>query len=304
MKTSLRRYKILYNGNQIVEKSNILVKNRGELGSELTGKLEALSNQLRKFLPGGVIVAFSGGIDSAMLLWAAKKVKDESGGKLLAVTTDSPSLSRTELEDALGFAKDLHVEHTIEKSEEIFDEEYIRNDYDRCYYCKKELFGITGSIAKGDKYKWVLYGYNVSDGDDIRPGHKAALENNVISPLADAGFTKDDIRTVLRANHLAIAEKPASPCLSSRIMTGIPITKKRLNDIEAMEAILKEAGIKVFRVRLCRESAELFFRIESAPEEMQSVLQQGEILVAEGKKRGYKWVTLDFEPYRSGGGVS
>ncbi len=287
-----------------MKKGNILVKNSQKLGRVLTDKLEKLSKQLNKLLPDGVIVAFSGGIDSAMLLWAAKKVKDENGGKLLAVTTDSPSLSRTELEDALTFAKDLHVEHAIEKSEEILDEEYVRNDYDRCYYCKTELFGITGSIAKSDEYKWVLYGYNFSDGDDVRPGHKAALENNVISPLADAGFTKDDIRKVLRAHHLTIAEKPASPCLSSRIMTGISITEKRLNDIEAMEAILKNAGIKIFRVRLCQESSELFFRIESASDELKKVLEQCEVLVAEGKKRGYKWVTLDLEPYRTGGGVS
>ncbi len=282
----------------------MLVRNAEILGPVLTDKLEKLSKQLSVFLPDGVIVAFSGGIDSAMLLWAAKKVKDEKGGRLLAVTTDSPSLSRTELEDAVKFAEDLNVNHRIEKSEEIFDEKYIRNDYDRCYYCKTELFDITGSIVNNDGYKWVLYGYNFSDGNDIRPGHKAALENKVISPLSDAGFTKDDIRTVLRSNHLTIAEKPASPCLSSRIMTGISITEKRLNDIEAMEVILKEAGVKVFRVRLCQESTEFFFRIESSSEEMQTVLKQHEDLVAEGKKRGYKWVTLDLEPYRTGGGVS
>ncbi|GAX61909.1 ATP-utilizing enzymes of the PP-loop superfamily [Candidatus Scalindua japonica] len=291
--------------NQVIEKiSTILAKNSEESGSVLTGKLEKLSKQLSRLLPDGIIVAFSGGIDSAMLLWAAKRVKDENGGRLLAVTTDSPSLSRTELEAALKFAKDLNVDHRIKKSEELLDEKYIQNDYDRCYYCKTELFDITGSISKNDKYKWVLYGYNLSDGDDVRPGHKAALENNVISPLADAGFTKEDIRAVLRSNHLAIAEKAASPCLSSRIMTGISITERRLNDIEDMEAILRKTGIKIFRVRLCQENRGLFLRIESVPEEMQAVLEQHEVLVAEGKKRGYKWVTLDLEPYRIGGGVS
>ncbi len=295
----------MYYNNQILEKSsNILAGNGEKLGQVLTGKLEKLSMQLNKLLVDGVIVAFSGGIDSAMLLWSAKRVKDENGGKLLAVTTDSPSLSRAELEAALAFANDLNVEHRIEKSEELLDEKYIRNDYDRCYYCKSELFDITGSIATSDEYKWVLYGYNFSDGSDIRPGHRAALENRVISPLADTGFTKDDIRSVLRSNHLTIAEKPASPCLSSRIMTGISITEKRLNDIEAMEMILGKAGVKIFRVRLCQEKTELFLRIESAPEEMQTVLEQYESLVSEGKKRGYKWITLDLEPYRTGGGVS
>ncbi|MBT3878297.1 MAG: ATP-dependent sacrificial sulfur transferase LarE [Candidatus Scalindua sp.] len=295
----------MYYDNQVLEKScDILAGNGKELEPDLTEKLKKLSMQLNKLLVDGVIVAFSGGIDSAMLLWAAKRVKDENGGKLLAVTTDSPSLSRIELEAALKFAKELKVEHKIEQSEELLDKKYVQNDYDRCYYCKSELFDITGSIAKSNEYKWVLYGYNFSDGSDIRPGHKAALENSVISPLADAGMTKDDIRVVLRSNHLTIAEKPASPCLSSRIMTGISITEKRLNDIESMEMILKKAGVKIFRVRLCQEDTELFLRIESAPEEMQTVLEQHEVLVAEGKKRGYKWVTLDLEPYRTGGGVS
>ena len=295
----------MYYDNQVLEKScDILAGNGKELEPDLTEKLKKLSMQLNKLLVDGVIVAFSGGIDSAMLLWAAKRVKDENGGKLLAVTTDSPSLSRIELEAALKFAKELKVEHKIEQSEELLDKKYVQNDYDRCYYCKSELFDITGSIAKSNEYKWVLYGYNFSDGSDIRPGHKAALENSVISPLADAGMTKDDTRVVLRSNHLTIAEKPASPCLSSRIMTGISITEKRLNDIESMEMILKKAGVKIFRVRLCQEDTELFLRIESAPEEMQTVLEQHEVLVAEGKKRGYKWVTLDLEPYRTGGGVS
>ena len=295
----------MYYDNQVLEKScDILAGNGKELEPDLTEKLKKLSMQLNKLLVDGVIVAFSGGIDSAMLLWAAKRVKDENGGKLLAVTTDSPSLSRIELEAALKFAKELKVEHKIEQSEELLDKKYVQNDYDRCYYCKSELFDITGSIAKSNEYKWVLYGYNFSDGSDIRPGHKAALENSVVSPLADAGFTKDDIRAVLRSNHLTIAEKPASPCLSSRIMTGISITEKRLNDIEAMETILRKAGVKIFRVRLCQENTELFLRIESVPEEMRTVLEQHEALVAEGKKRGYKWVTLDLEPYRTGGGVS
>lgn len=163
----------MYYGNQVFEKSsNILAANRKEIGQVLTGKLDKLSKQLSKLLVDGVIVAFSGGIDSAMLLWAAKRVKNENGGRL----------------------------------------------------------------------------------------------------LADAGFTKDDIRIVLQSNHLTIAEKPASSCLSSRIVTGISITEKRLNDIEAMEAILKKADVNIFRVRLCQENTELFLRIESVPEEMQTVL--------------------------------
>ena len=142
--------------NQVADKENLPVNERKKLGPTLNGKLDKLFRQLSGFLLDGLIVAFSGGIDSSMLLWAAKKVKDENGGRLLAVTTDSPSLSRSELDDALKFAKKLNVNHTIKKSEEIYDEEYIRNDYDRCYHCKTELFVITDAIAQKDEYKWVV----------------------------------------------------------------------------------------------------------------------------------------------------
>jgi len=274
-----------------------------QLGKIVNKKFENLLRQLNVYLQDGVIIAFSGGVDSAMLLWAAKKIQDEAGGKLLALTTDSPSLPRSELDQAITFAKQLDVAHEITQSAEMSLKEYIRNDSERCYHCKKELFRITDALANRQGYKWIVYGYNGSDHQDYRPGHKAAQESAVISPLADAGLSKDDIRHILSVNGIEFADKPASPCLSSRIMTGIPITEKRLKDIEEMEKILYASGIKIGRVRVCLDQDLEFLRIEVSEPELPVVLNIRRQLVDQGMQLGYRWVTLDLDGYRMGGGV-
>jgi len=266
-------------------------------------KLQNLFEQLKNFLKDGVIIAYSGGLDSAILIWAAEKVRKEHGGKLLALTTNSISIPRAELDEAIEFAKELGVKHKIVKSNEIENEDYKRNDLNRCYYCRVELFRITDEVANIDGYKHVLYGYNYSDINDIRAGHRAALENNIVSPLADAKLTKDEIRYIMRQNGFEISEKPASPCLSSRIMTGIEVTPKRLSDIETMENILKNNGAKVYRVRVCKDGEKDFLRIEMADEEIDLAVKLRKQLTAEGKKRGYHWITLDLSGYKMGGGV-
>ena len=266
-------------------------------------KLQNLFEQLKNFLKDGVIIAYSGGLDSAILIWAAEKVRKEHGGKLLALTTNSISIPRAELDEAIEFAKELGVKHKIVKSNEIENEDYKRNDLNRCYYCRVELFRITDEVANIDGYKHVLYGYNYSDINDIRAGHRAALENNIVSPLADAKLTKDEIRYIMRQNGFEISEKPASPCLSSRIMTGIEVTPKRLSDIETMENILKKNGAKVYRVRVCKDGEKDFLRIEMADEEIDLAVKLRKQLTAEGKKRGYYWITLDLSGYKMGGGV-
>ncbi len=284
------------------EELNCLISSNEKYSIELENKLNKLNKLLSKIINDGVVVAFSGGTDSAMLLWATQKVKNTIGGKLLAVTQDSFSLPRKDLEEAIEFTQSLNVEHKIVKGKEFSDSRYLKNDSNRCYYCRLDLFRITDEIIQ-DGYKSVLYGYNHSDKGDIRPGHKAATENNILSPLAECEFTKDEIRLILRTNKIEIADKPATPCLSSRVMTGIAIDEKDIRNIEELEKILWDAGAKIFRVRLCKEGSDKFLRIEASPTDLQLVIENKNSLVTKGKELGYKWVTLDLEGYKLGGGT-
>jgi len=292
------------NVNDVNIKLNSLTNNIDPVDQLLISKLDKLYMKLNLAISEGLIVAFSGGVDSAFLLWAAKKVYDKNSGKLLAITTDSPSLARTELKEAITFAKNLDVPHKIEESKEFDNPEYIKNDLNRCYFCKNELFRITSEALNSGEYKWVAYGYNDSDRSDFRPGHKAALENEILAPLADVGLTKDEIRKMLSINGIDISDKPSSPCLSSRIMTGISISEKRINDIEEIELLIEQAGIKIKRVRICKDENQDFLRIEIGKDEMKQFLEIGEKISREGIARGYKWVTLDLSGYKMGGGVN
>ena len=285
------------------EEVNCLISPNQKYNDKLESKLNKLNILLSNIIDDGVVVAFSGGTDSAMLLWAAKKIENSFGGKLLAVTQDSLSLPRKDLEEAIEFTRNLNIKHKIVKGKEFDDTRYLKNDLNRCYYCRLDLFRITDEIIQ-EGYKYVLYGYNHSDKGDIRPGHKAAIENKILSPLADCEFTKDEIRLVLGTNNIAIAEKPATPCLSSRVMTGIPINEKDIQNIEKLEKILWDGGAKIFRVRLCKEGTNKFLRIEASPTDLQFVIENKNLLVEKGKELGYKWITLDLEGYKLGGGVS
>ncbi len=269
---------------------------------ELRSKLERLMRALEGFVPEGLVVTLSGGVDSAFLLWAAEQARRHAGGRVLALTTVSESLSTVDREDAVHFAQGLGVEHVLEPGAETSLAEYTRNDENRCYYCKSELFVVAGRIGERRGLRWVAYGYTASDRGDVRPGHRAALEHGVLAPLADAELTKADIRTLMRMHALDLSEKSASPCLSSRVMTGLDITPQRLRDVEAIEAILRERGIGVFRVRVCGEASECFLRIEVGADDMPKVVTLREELLREGQARGYRWVTLDLQGYRTGGG--
>ena len=267
-------------------------------------KASALERDLEAVVDTGALVAFSGGMDSAFLLWSAARVAKTRGGRVVALTTTSPSTPRRDKEDAAVFARKLGVLHLWKESRETARPEYARNDRDRCYHCKTELFRIAQEVAGEEELRWLLYGYNASDRGDHRPGHRAALEAGARTPLADAGLSKTEISFLMKERGLPLATKPASPCLSSRITTGIAISPERLRDVEAMESILREAGASTLRVRVCRDEArELFLRVEVDPEEMGAVLACRERLHREGRDRGYRWVTLDLGGYRTGGGV-
>lgn len=260
---------------------------------------ENLSNLMRE----GLVLAFSGGVDSSYLLWEASQIckrleKEGAPHRLVALTTTSESLAEWERQEAIQFAQSLGVTHVLVKSHEVSQDEYAKNDGSRCYYCKSELFKICHDESKKRNYSHIAYGYNESDKSDHRPGHKAALEQGICSPLADAQLTKNDIRELLKRSGLHLSEKPASPCLASRIMVGTTVTPARLRHIEEMESILRGAGLRVFRVRLHEEGNKSYLRIETAPEEMEAAFRLRRELSDEGKKRGYAWVTLDLSGYQ------
>jgi uncharacterized protein len=267
------------------------------------GKYRALCEALRPRLEHGLIVAFSGGVDSAFLLWSAEQERKASGGRLLAVTAQSASLARAEKEDAERFARQLGVEHRWEESRELSNPDYLRNDGLRCYHCKTELFRITGALKAQDGYRFVAYGYNASDRLDARAGHRAAQENDVVAPLAEAGLTKGDIRSLMRAFGIPMAEKPAGPCLSSRLMTGVAVTPEKLRHVEEMECLLRGLGVREARVRLHEQGDRRFLRIEVGPLDMAKVVASHAELVLEGAARGYDRVLLDLAGYRMGGGT-
>lgn len=275
---------------------------RAHLHDTLEERFATLEEQLNAVVRDGLVVAFSGGVDSAFLLWAAGRAARRTEGNVLALTTVSESMPSRDLDDGVRFADGVGVEHVIEHSAEMRDPEYVRNDADRCYYCKAELFRIAERLSTERGMRWISYGYSASDRHDVRPGHKAALESGVLSPLAEAGLDKEDIRTLMRRHELQLADKPASPCLSSRVMTGLSITSEQLEDVERIEAMLRAGGVEVCRVRVCDAAPGCFLRIEVGPDEMEQVLPLRGELVREAKHRGYRWVTLDLAGYHAGGG--
>jgi len=259
----------------------------------LQTKRQALDVRLRGI--GRLMVAYSGGADSAFLAYAAHRVL---GAEMLAVIADSPSLSRAHLRDAVDFAEQHAIPLRVVETNELDNPEYVRNDGSRCFHCKDELFKVMAEIGGPLQFSNVAYGMNVDDLGDFRPGQKAAAQHHVLAPLAEAGLTKEDIRTLAREEGLRIWDKPASACLSSRIAYGLPVTRETLELIEKGEEALFAMGFRQFRVRHHGE----LVRIEIAREELPRMLslstfeQAGSAL----KALGYKYVTLDLEGYRSG----
>ncbi len=207
-------------------------------------KLDALKKELLKY--DRLVIAYSGGLDSALLLKVAHMVLSN---KVLAVISDSPSIPRSELNSAVEFAKSTRARLRIINTGELDNTSYAMNTDHRCYFCKTELYGIVEAVANEEGIRHIANGTNVDDLDDYRPGLKAADEHQVVSPLKDANLTKDDIRDIARHLGLDIWDKPASPCLASRIPYGNPVTREKLAQIEKAEEYLKAFGIRELRVR-------------------------------------------------------
>jgi pyridinium-3,5-biscarboxylic acid mononucleotide sulfurtransferase len=252
-----------------------------------------LRAELRRM--GRVLVAYSGGIDSAYLTWVAHQ---ELGDKMLAVTADSPSLARTQLADAVAFVTEQAIPLEVISTSELDRREYMQNDGQRCFHCKDELFSAMENLRAERGFDTIAYGVNLDDQGDFRPGQRAAQMHHVAAPLLDAGLTKNNIRELARAAGLRVWDKPASACLSSRIEYGRPVTREALDVIERGEDAIRALGFRQFRVRHHGD----IVRIEIAREELDRALNFA--MTAEFTKifkaLGFKFVTLDLEGFRSG----
>lgn len=268
--------------------------------AEADRKLRSLTEYLCALATNGIVIAFSGGVDSAFLLWAAVR-SGVPRDRLLAVTAVSPSVPQYDIDDARALAEDLGVRHVVVKTNEVSDVRYRRNDGNRCFYCKEELFRVLEELGSSWNLSVLVYGYNHSDRGDVRPGHRAAEEKGVRAPLDDVGLTKSEIRFLLDRAGIHISSKPASPCLASRIGTGIEVNEKRLEDVEALESILRAAGARVVRVRVSGTPGNEFLRVEVAVSEIARVIEVRSVLAEEGRQRGYRWTVLDLAGYRVGG---
>jgi uncharacterized protein len=264
----------------------------------LTPELLAKRDRLLEILHGlgSAAVAFSGGIDSTVV---AKAAFLALGDWAVAVTADSASVPRSEVEEAIRLAREIGIRHRVVATEEFDNPDYVRNDGARCYFCKSELYTQIEALLPELGAAVVCSGANLDDQGDYRPGLKAAAEHAVRHPLQEAGFTKADVRALARAWGLPTWDKPASPCLSSRLAPGVQVTRERTERVERAEAYLRTFGYREFRVRL--HEGELA-RIEVPVAELPRLADPAVAadLVRRLKELGFRFVTLDLEGFRSG----
>jgi uncharacterized protein len=256
-------------------------------------KWQGLQERLRRL--GHLLVAYSGGVDSAFLAWAAYRVL---GRDMLAVLADSPSLARSQMRDALAFAQEQDIPLTVIQTAEMENPEYRQNDATRCFHCKDELFTVMEAFRSQNGFEIIAYGVNVDDQGDFRPGQQAARQHGVAAPLVEAGLTKQDIRKLARLAGLRVWDKPASACLSSRIEYGRPVTPEVLRVVEQGEDALREMGFCQVRVRHHGD----IVRIEIAREELPRAMtpEMAIEFTRIFKALGFSYVTLDLEGFRSG----
>src|SRR5580704_17221057 len=265
--------------------------------SALTASVEAKRETLHSHLHalGRILIAYSGGVDSAYLAWAAHQAL---GDNMLAIIADSPSLARTQLADAIAFAREQAIPLEVIATSELDRPECVRNDAQRCFFCKDELFTLMEELCVARGFDAIAYGINLDDQGDFRPGQKAAGAHCIAAPLLDAGLTKEEIRSLARAAGLRIWDKPASACLSSRIEYGRPVTREALTVVEEGEDAIRALGFRQFRVRHHGEMV----RIEIARYELPRALNPAmtDEFSRVFKALGFKFVTLDLEGFRSG----
>lgn len=255
------------------------------------GKLRLMKASLSGL--GGAVVAFSAGVDSTFVLAVAREVL---GDGALALTAHSPSVPQAEREEARTLAQRLGARHVEVTSHELDDPRYAANGTDRCFYCKSELYRLCEETARREGLPAVLDGFNADDRRDHRPGHRAAEERAVHSPLAEAGLTKDEVRAWSEAYGLPTWDKPQMACLASRLPYGTAVTSERLAQVEGAESALRRLGLRSFRVRFHGDIG----RVEVASEEMERAFALRAELAQVVRAAGFKMAVLDLEPFRSG----
>jgi uncharacterized protein len=263
--------------------------------SGISPEQKELSLLARLYEAGSLVVALSGGADSAYLAWAAQR---SLGERALSVTALSPSFSAHDRAAVEQFVRAFQIRHEFIDTHEMENPAYRANAADRCFYCKDELFSVLDAIAQKRGFAATAYGVNADDTLDFRPGHRAATEHRVLAPLLDVGLRKSEIRQLSQRAGLPTWDRPASACLASRVPYGTEVTPERLTMIERGEAALRELGFRQFRVRLHDQLA----RVEIAPEEMDRAFSRETCAaISQALKRaGFTYVALDLEGYRQG----